>query len=323
MTESNTVASTKQAATRAVAQMSRPEGMTRVTWAGVQAVLGAIARSYPKAYPSQVNLAARLDIPVRSVRRYIAAAVAANLLVVEADAGAAPRKQMGSLTNRYWVKLASNHEANLDPQETTSYSVGGSVFSSQKTSSSVPRTAAPSGPQDPPESSEPSQQRSTVVSMHEYREPERDVGAPAAPIFQRRSKRPPRREGDADAIVSAIDSRRRKTKRAPKPPPEWKRLGDYFAVLWQQMQQTTGQHKDTRGLESYRQVRTYVAAHFADRSELEIRKLMEEFVVAVSKYDITIKPGQSAWMCFTGAWGRQRHVEVDDPYAIYKKGAQT
>jgi hypothetical protein len=306
--ESNTLATTKQAAQGAVAAMTRPEGMTRVTWASVHLVLEVIAQSYPKAFPSQVRISKRTGIPLRSVRRYIARAVAAGLLVVEADAGAQAKRSNGSKTNRYHVVLTSADEANLDPKEVT-YSYGvGSSSSSRRTSSSVPRSAPAA--QDP---SEP--QRSTVVSMREWEDDRaRDVGAPAAPPLRSKQRRRPA----ASDIVSDIDSRRRKTKSAPKPPPDWVRLGDYFNVLWQQMQMN-GHHKNTRGLENYRMVRTYIRKHFANKTELEIRKLMEEFVIAVSNGTITLKPGQSGWMCFTGAWGRARHVDTGDIYAAYKE----
>jgi hypothetical protein len=124
----------------------------------------------------------------------------------------------------------------------------------------------------------------------------------------------------ASDIVSDIDSKRRRKKRPPKPPPESRRLAEYFAVIWQQMQLDTGRYKDTRGLESIGQAKTYIEAHFKDRSELEVRKMMEEFVIAVSKRRITVKQGQSAWMCFTGAWGRERHVPTSNRYAAYTEG---
>lgn len=307
--ETNTLAVTKQAALATVDQMTRPEGMTRVTWASVQLVLEVIAQSYPKAFPSQRRISDRTGIPLRSVQRYIALAVAAELLVVEADAGAQAKRSNGSKTNRYWVKLASSDAANLAHEETTT-SYGGSSPSSRRATPSVPRSA-PSA-QDP---SEPP--RSTVVGMREWQDEQaRDVGPPTAPVF-RPSKRPVRREGDPDALVSAIDSRRRVKKAPKKPPPDWVRLGDYFNVLWQQMQME-GHYKDTRGLENYRMVRTYMAKHFAGKTELEVRQLMTEFVTAVSKGHITPKPGQSGWMCFTGAWGRAKHVDTGDIYDAYR-----
>ena len=116
MQETITLATTKQQAQHAVDAMTRPEGMTRVTWASVNLVLEVIAQSYPKAYPSQVRIAERTGIPVRSVKRYIAAAVAAGLLVVEADAGAPGKRSNPSKTNRYHVILAPPDGANLAPR---------------------------------------------------------------------------------------------------------------------------------------------------------------------------------------------------------------
>ena len=154
--------------------------------------------------------------------------------------------------------------------------------------------------------------------MREWQEDRsRDVGeTPAAPAFVSKRKVMPRPDPDD------LGTNRRQPKKPKKPAPEWKRLADYFEVLWQMMQLDTGRHKNTRGIENYRMVRTYCAAHFANLSEQEIRKLMEEFVVAVSKRTITVKPGQSGWMCFTGAWGRDRHVQTGDRYAAYRKEVQ-
>jgi hypothetical protein len=144
----------------------------------------------------------------------------------------------------------------------------------------------------------------------------RDVGPPAAPPLRSKQRRRPA----ASDIVGDIDSRRRRKKRPPKPPPEWRRLADYFAVIWEQMQLTTGQYKTTRGLESYGQAKTYIEAHFANKTELEVRQMMNEFVIAVSQGHITLKPKQSAWMRFTGAWGReQQPQQEEDIYADLRK----
>jgi len=313
VSESNTLATTKQAAQRAVDAMTQPEGMTRVTWASVHLVLEVIAQSYPKAYPSQERISKRTGIPVRSVRRYIAAAVKAGLLVVEADAGAQAKSTNGSRTNRYWVKLASSDEANLDAKEVM-YSYGvHSVTPSQETSSLVPPSCSASGLASSPGPRPP---RSTVVSMRGWdEERSRDVGPPAAPPL--RSKR--RVRPAASDIVSDIDSQRRKRKRPPAQPPQARRLAEYFAVIWEQMQLTTGMHKHTRGLESIGQAQTYINAHFKNRTELEVRQMMNEFVMAVSQGHITLKAKQSGWMCFTGAWGRDRHIDTGDIYAVYEE----
>jgi len=311
--ESNTLATTKQAAQRAVDAMTQPEGMTRVTWASVHLVLEVIAQSYPKAYPSQARISERTGIPIRSVQRYIAAAVAADLLVVEADAGAKVSRRSPSKTNRYYVKLAPVSAANL-ARDKSHYSYGVvPVTPSPETSSLVPPSCSASGLAAPPPTKP---QGSTVVSMREYEdERSRDVGPPAAPPL--RSKR--RVRPAASDIVSDIDSQRRKRKRPPAQPPQARRLAEYFAVIWEQMQLTTGMHKHTRGLESIGQAQTYINAHFKNRTELEVRQMMNEFVMAVSQGHITLKAKQSGWMCFTGAWGRDRHIDTGDIYAVYEE----
>ena len=312
--ESNTVCTTKQAALQVVGQMSRPEGMTRVTWASVHLVLEVIAQSYPKAFPSQVRLAERTGIPVRSIQRYIALAVAAELLVVEADTGAPGKRHNPSRTNRYHVKLAPSDAANLARDKNTTSYGGGSVTPSPETSSLVPSSCSPSGLAPPPPS-EP--HGSTVVSMRDWDdERSRNVGTPAAPPLRSKHRARP----VASDIIGDIDSRRRRKKRPPKQPDRWDRLVDYFGVVWEQMVLDNPRYRPIRPVESRGQVKTYLRAHFQDRTELEVRKMMEEFVIAVSKRRITVKPGQSAWMKFTGAWGRQRHVVAEDRYAAYTEG---
>jgi hypothetical protein len=311
--ESNTLATTKQAAQRAVDAMTCPDGMTRVTWASVHLVLEVIAQSYPKAFPSQARISQRTGIPVRSVQRYIAAAVKADLLVVEADAGAKTSRRSPSKTNRYYVKLAAVSDANL-AHDKNMYSYGvHSVTPSPETSSLVPSSCSASGLAAPPPTKPP---RSTVVSMRDWdEERSRDVGPPAAPPLRSKHRVRPA----ASDIVSDIDSKRRKRKRPKAPPPRSRQLAEYFAVIWEQMRQETGRHKNTRGLESIGQAQTYINAHFKERTDLEVRKMMEEFVISVRKRDVMVKEGQSAWMCFTGAWGRDRHVVTSDPYAAYRK----
>ena len=323
MDESITLAVTKEAAKRSVKAMSRPEGMTRTTWQGVQRVLDVIVSFYPEAIPSELRIAEILDWSSRSVSRWVNVAKDAGLLVVIPNSGAGPKREMGQRTNRYFIpdlfarQNGVSHGAKLAcDKNTDSYGVC-SEPSAQETSSPDPRLAPPAsrpGVQIP--TGNPSAP-STVVSMRDWDdERSRQVGAESRP---RLPKHPPRRRGDPDAIVSTIDSRQRKTKRAPKPPPQWRRLAEYFAVIWQQAQLESPRLKDIRCLESLNQARTYIEAHFGSKSELEVRQMMNEFVTSVSRGYVTIKPGQSAWMCFTGAWGRQRHVEAGDPYAAYRK----
>jgi len=299
MSHANTLATTKPSARKALVHMQRPEGMSNTTWNRVHQMLGVIVEFYPKACPSVVRIASIMGASERSVCRWIAAAQAADLLHVVPNTGGKPKRQMGHYTNRYWLTKDA-----ILARDKYSYGVLDET-SSQMTSSSVPKSARPAA----------SPIRSTVISMAEWNdEKSRQVGTSAAKE-QHPSKWASRPA--ASDIVSDIDSKRRGKKRAPAKPPRWRKLADYFVVCWQQMVLDTGQHKDTRPLETLGQCKTYIEAHFGDRSEVEVHKMMEEFVIAVSKRDITVKPGQSAWMCFTGAWGRQRHVQTTDPYAAY------
>lgn len=334
MPETITPKRKRQDALRSVSQMTQPAGMGRVTWEQVHKVLMAIADCYPNAYPSQMRLAARTGIPERSLQRYIAVAKKAGLLAVKANAGAPPRRSHGACTNRYLllVQPATSASSELLTQPATlayqenTYSVGVSTTgtSSLKTSSSETRPSdRPAAGQDLRGGQIPSAPRPTVVQMSDWmhdRDTERQLDPPERSSLQPTKWVRPA-DVDVDGIVRGVDTGRRQKRapqRDPAPEPEWKRLADYFAVCWEQMQRSTGRHKDTRGLENYRMVKRYWQVHFKNRSELEVRKMMEEFVIAVAKRDITVKDGQSAWMCFTGAWGRQRHAVIEGRYATYR-----
>jgi hypothetical protein len=317
--ESNTLATTKQAAQAAVGAMTCPEGMTRVTWASVHLVLEVIAQSYPKAFPSQRRISERTGIPLRSVQRYIAAAVKAGLLVVEADAGAQAKSTNGSRTNRYWVKLASSDEANLDAKEVM-YSYGvHSGTSSQEPSAPGTRQARPAASPDPSGEEDLAAEGSTVVLMRRYEEPERDVtpaDEPPGPSKHPVRPTPP----TAKEAIGETDSGRRAEVHdlhGPAKTPE-RRLSNFFKGCWEQMCMEQPEFREIRCLETHAEAKTYIKTHLDTFSELEVRQMMREFIIAVSKRDITIKPGQSAWKRFTGAWGRQRRVTTGDPYAAYR-----
>ena len=308
MEQSNTPRVTKQAALAAVDALVRPEGMSRQTWAGVHKVLRGIATCYPKAWPSQMRLAARLDMNERTLQRYIAAAVDAGLLLVKANAGAAPRRAHGARTNSYL--LCFQHDK-LSYQVNTYYVGVQRGTSSLKTSSSETRHPDP----PPAGQSQTHPQGPTVDRMDDWADGDgaRDVTPPKPPPLRARKTL------TADEVIERHDSGRRQPKRTPKPPPRWMRLTEHFVHAWEAMAQETGRYKDTRALESFGQAKVYLMKHFSERSELEVRTMIDEFIAAVRKRDITVKQGQSAWMCFTGAGGRQRHVVIGDPYAAYRK----
>ena len=318
MVHDNTSTVSREVATRSVLSIrhDRPEGMSRVTWEQVYRVLLCIATYYPKAYPSQMRMAARLHMPERSLRRYIAAAVKHNLLIVEADAGAAPKRCWGSNTNRYRLVSCQSYEASLASKRTPTLRVGVGTSSletsSQGTCPARPAASLEVCPSQP--------QGSTVVRMSEWGAIGRQVGTNPTPA---KSKIPSQRVyPTAGAVVTPLDSRQRLTKREPAPPPRWRQLAGYFAVLWEQAQMEAPFLKGIRGCENYKMMRPYIEAHFANRPDLEVRRMMEEFATAAMQGIVTIKPGQSAWLRFTGWWGRQQYVEVGDPYEEYRKKAR-
>ena len=309
MSHDSTLATTKPTARKALAHMVKPEGMTPTTWRGVRATLGVIVEHYPKAYPSQARIAAIIGASERSVCRWIAAAQAAGLLHVVANVGAKPKRQMGHYTNRYWLTKDDRMARELN-----SYGVQDET-SSQNTSCSVPKSARPAASR---------RTEGNVIYVAKWWHPDdedrgRQVGPPEPSQFVGSKKKKKRPTADEDA-----DSASKKgyiKKRKPAPVPEWKRMADYFETNWELMKLNTGQYKGVRGADSYNQCRTYIEAHFENMTEMQVHKLMEEFIRSVAMGHVTLKPGQSGWRCFTGAWGRQPEAQQqpEDIYAEMRK----
>jgi len=117
------------------------------------------------------------------------------------------------------------------------------------------------------------------------------------------AERKRRLEELAESIVMSLDSRRSR-RRQPAPAPRWRRLAEYFVARWEQAVLERPELREVRCLETLNHCRTYIQAHFELRTEAEVRRHIDRFVAAVASGELAIKPGQSAWMRFTGAWGR-------------------
>jgi len=322
VTHSSSLATTKPTARKALAQMARPDGWSRTTWRSVSEMLDVIVGFYPRACPSQVRIASIMGASERSVKSWVALAKAADLLYVQPNVGAKPKRRMGHHTNRYLIILPPSMAEKRAETARHEYSYGVSKkTSSPLTTSEVPKSARPSGSlYTNPTPTTP--RGDNVVHMKDRwnddrsRQVDAEEETPAVVLKFKGPQWPT--VDETRGMVGKHDSGTKAKKRVLKPD-RYRRLTDHFITNWNLMVLDTQLFKDVRPIETIKQCRPYLKAHFDNHEEPEVRKMMEEFIHAVRKRDVVIKEGQSAWMCFTGAWGRQRHMPKADPYAIYKE----
>jgi hypothetical protein len=76
---------------------------------------------------------------------------------------------------------------------------------------------------------------------------------------------------------------------------------------------TPGDHlRAVRAADTLGHFQRYLNAHFygqdclTPKTEAEVATLIAQFCTDVYRGAVRIKDGQSAWMAFTGAWGRQQ-----------------
>jgi|SRR4051812_13938883 hypothetical protein len=290
--------SKKNAARQAVEKLERPEGISGPMWRGVQALLRCIADHYPNPYPSQRTLASLTGYSVASIERYVATAKAHGLLLVKADAGKKGIHNTWSRTNRYHIVSPSKRGDAL-PSECgpKPYGLLRSPPGKELRSSLSPRESSLSAigiSRFDPEG--PSRQTGTGKS----------TGKPLA-------KTPPRRPVVSELVV---DSGRRapKVPRSPKQPP-WRSTAARFLIEWDSIVTATTPDdylRSVRPAETLGHFRSYLQATFygpeatTPKTEAEVADLIAEFMTNVFRGAVRIKDGQSAWMAFIGAWGRNK-----------------
>ena len=240
-------------------------------------VLAAIARVLPEGLAEPVHAGARLDIPERSVKRYIAAAVEAELLVVTPDAGAAPRRPGGPGPTATTSQRGRILCGQVGPQRnhlllrSSWFFLLTEDFVLRFLVLRLRRRHPPSGGRRGLPwcrcRSGPTNERATSGSLRLARHPV-EVAAAAWQTPTRSSAR----STPGDARPSG------QPKRAT---PEWRRLAEYFDVLLAADAAGHGlaQEHPRPGDDRIRP-QPYIDAHFDNRTELEVRKMMEEFVTA-------------------------------------------
>lgn len=288
--------------------MNRPEGISGPMWRGVKALLLAIADHYPKAYPSQRTLASHTGYSVASIERYVACAKAHGLLLVKADAGKKGIHNTWSRTNQYHIVTPSKRGDSL-PSECGPKPFGllRSPPGKELRSSLSPRESSLSA---------------IRISRFDPEGPSRQTGTGksfAKPLAKTPARR--RRPGE---IVAEVDSTVRQTVPAVIKPPKslpWRSSASRFLTEWDIMvtNTTPGDYlRSVRPAETMGHFRNYLNAAFfgpeasTPKTEAEVADLIVEFTANVFRGQVTIKDGQSAWMCFTGAWGRNRRSGFND-----------
>lgn len=300
--------SKRQRALQAVGQIERPEGISAPTWRGVVALLKAIAEFYPNPYPSQKVLAARTGYSVASIERYVSVAKAHGLLLVKADAGKCSARNNWKKTNRYHIVMPSECGPPL-PSECGVNPTGTSYPPGSLRSPLSPREGELEAP-------DPACGRMSRLSE----EPSRQIRSDPSPAPV---KRPAKRPGGvkAEQVLSSGHGQRQLPK-VMAPPTGTRHLINYFIVKWMDMTQDPainpalrelyweGDRQLVRIVENVGKATQYLNVHFLGpnalqpQTEGQVQTLIDGFMDAVKRGDITIRPTQTVWQCFTGMWGK-------------------
>ena len=264
--------------------MKKPDNLSARQWVGVKAFLEKIASWYPNAYPGQERLAREMGISVRAVQRYVRWAQEAKLLTVIPDQGVG----VVSRTNVYHITELLEHDDKLAATMTTNCRpIPGVTYVT------------------PVSSREPTVQKTSSS------EPTVRLGGDAA--AQTRLEEVDKSR--AEEIAIGAGTRRAIKRPRAKDPDVSRRTTNYFLDQWEQrVIQEIPRLQNVRPHESLKQSMAYLNATFFRPSagrvytEDEVRSYIDAFVASVRKSQTTIKQGQSAFMRFTGWWGRERDV---------------
>ena len=279
--------------------LERPPSISRTQWRGVLALLYAIARHYPKAYPGQDRLAQKMDLSVRTVQNYVYLARDAGLLTVVPQAGVGGRFK----TNQYLLNVVTPPDANIasgpyaniaSKSSDTAYQNLQEAPTVLKTSSSAPTLRGGCAAA-----------KLYLVENSQSRGGNRTPEEIVAPFGTRR-----------------IPSRRKSSRDDPSPA---RRLTSYFVDRWfTEVAERSDRYAKVRTMDGLGQSTGYFRTVFLQPkdgrtwTEDEVRSMIDDFMHAVLTGQARIKTGQSAFMCFTGWWGRRPVAQYDpDAYRKY------
>jgi hypothetical protein len=260
----------------------------------VRRYLFVIAGYYPNPYPSQERLAEELACDVRSIGVYQKLAVAAGFLQVFPDEGT-KRSPLGRhRTNRYLITMEEESSGVLEEdsssQEPSVHYVNLRLDASH--SSSAKKKAQP----------RPPSAGSNVIPMTGRRDSSSEPSRP--------TKAPAKRKEAADLLTPGANYRgKRKT---PARKERWQVLAEYFSHQWRDLiaHPENRDLRDVRDVESKGQCKSYINSHFVNDSDEQVLARIDEFMRLVTQRHVRIKDGQSAWLAFTGAWGRKRTIDI-------------
>jgi hypothetical protein len=78
---------------------------------------------------------------------------------------------------------------------------------------------------------------------------------------------------------------------------------------------------NARIVENAGKAEQYLSVHFLGdeamqpQTEAQVQSLIDQFLQAVRRGDVSIRPDQSAWQSFTGMWGKSRDLRLDEDEA--------
>ena len=275
-------------------RLRRPDGMHRLTWAGVQVLLLAICAYLPRAWPSLRTLEQKTGMPRASLHRWVSVAIRHGLLETT--------PQRLGRSNREGTKyrlpyLSEDLLACLDRGGKVSH-----LGTEQKTSSSR----------------EVDTEEPTVLPLGDPRSPAPDVQEPGRVIPM------PRRgpdESDWQTTAYGEDTR------APlpghsRPADPAIRLARYFDQQWvdhvvahcRKIRMTPPRSSDRGRCIGYLR-----STLLPQRNERWIMAYIDLFVDMAVAGEVTFREGQTGFQRFTSWWGTQ---EIDDPEVALAQAAE-
>ena len=133
----------------------------------------------------------------------------------------------------------------------------------------------------------------------------------------------------AEEIAAAAGDRRAVKKKLARDPDPARRLTNHFLTEWEnRVAMEIPRLRNVRPAESISATVGYIRSTFlrpaAGRvyTEAEVRTFIDQFILAVTTSSVQIKPNQSAFMRFTGWWGREGKVfqqQGDDAKEYFDK----
>jgi hypothetical protein len=277
----------------AIRGMEKPASWSDRKWVGVERFLWAIARRYPEAYPSQETLAAQLHVSVNTIQNYVRWAKEAGLLVVWYDAGVS-RRGNPSKTSQY-------HIAVLLPELLVDAPTnGGAVPPTNGGKETGDTDVSPISKQHPSGEKSSTSHHRVVRAARAARTSVEGVEKP-----QGRGKKV-----TASEVLAGMQPKYiKRPPRATDPDPA-RRMARYFGESWMAMVDGRPEFNDTRPWESKGATVGYLNTVFFKPeygkayTEVEVRAYIDRFIEGVRTGYTIVKRGQSAWMRFTGWWGR-------------------